>query len=194
MWHKGTPPREGWYPASTTRNPAILRWWDGEKWSAGCDVTRSVEDAEALAKQACEVAPEKIEWSDGPPADPEEARVEVRPQEDANGRVLRGRSLKSAPAVAQASSSASTDEPVERKAKVAAPAAPAADSGLQRNGVHRPQRGDAAAMWAFFDTATPEDVTRDGLQRAADKAGWSCSILRGRLAQYRKFYPDRLPK
>lgn len=32
-WRKGPPPSIGWWPASVQREPAVLRWWDGKRWS-----------------------------------------------------------------------------------------------------------------------------------------------------------------
>lgn len=31
-WQPGTPPSVGWWPASISRNPCALRWWNGTYW------------------------------------------------------------------------------------------------------------------------------------------------------------------
>ena len=35
-WYSGPPPSIGWWPASVTRDPKALRWWNGEHWSLAC--------------------------------------------------------------------------------------------------------------------------------------------------------------
>ena len=40
-WRSGPPPEIGWWPASTSRDPDALRFWDGLCWSVLC---RSVDD------------------------------------------------------------------------------------------------------------------------------------------------------
>lgn len=32
-WRSGPPPEVGWWPASTSQNPELLRWWNGKFWS-----------------------------------------------------------------------------------------------------------------------------------------------------------------
>lgn len=34
-WFSGPPPDVGWWPASANEFADVLRWWDGERWSAG---------------------------------------------------------------------------------------------------------------------------------------------------------------
>lgn len=35
-WNDGPPPSIGWWPASMTRDPTALRWWDGKSWGPVC--------------------------------------------------------------------------------------------------------------------------------------------------------------
>jgi hypothetical protein len=49
-WHGGPPPEVGWWPAGMYRDPATLRWWDGEAWSHA--VCCEEDDAEEAAKAA----------------------------------------------------------------------------------------------------------------------------------------------
>lgn len=32
-WRRGKPPHIGWWPASISQCPTLLRWWNGHKWS-----------------------------------------------------------------------------------------------------------------------------------------------------------------
>jgi hypothetical protein len=73
-WHKGPPPSIGWWPASTTRSPNMLRWWNGKWWSCGCVERYS---AQTVAKVATEKSryQNEIEWTDRPAAWPERSRT-----------------------------------------------------------------------------------------------------------------------
>lgn len=35
-WHKGAPPRIGWWPASLEYDDGVYRWWNGARWSMPC--------------------------------------------------------------------------------------------------------------------------------------------------------------
>lgn len=35
IWRSGPPPEIGWWPAGYSKNPIILRYWDGDSWSLG---------------------------------------------------------------------------------------------------------------------------------------------------------------
>lgn len=65
IWRKGPPPSIGWWPASCARNPDMLRWWDGKRWSCYCTSSRTSEQAGAVAKLAWG-SPRKlsIAWTD----------------------------------------------------------------------------------------------------------------------------------
>jgi hypothetical protein len=73
-WRKGPPPSIGWWPASSHRNPAILRWWDGEAWSFAAHDEMTAEDA---AEQSTEktYSSNDIEWTDRPAWWPERSRT-----------------------------------------------------------------------------------------------------------------------
>ena len=48
-WRKGNPPSIGWWPASVKKISGVLRWWDGEQWSAAVYQNSTAEEAERYA-------------------------------------------------------------------------------------------------------------------------------------------------
>jgi len=50
-WKKKPPKKVGWYPASTRRDPYVLRYWNGEWWSHVCGCGRTSRYAALCAKQ-----------------------------------------------------------------------------------------------------------------------------------------------
>jgi hypothetical protein len=74
-WHKGPPPSIGWWPASWSRSPKILRWWDGKQWSMAVDDGMDAQTAEECAEVACSVYPHEIEWTDRPADWPARSRT-----------------------------------------------------------------------------------------------------------------------
>ena len=64
-WRKGPPPSIGWWPAGWNRDPSVLRWWDGTRWSWPAGVGMSAERAEEQARTPSRFA-DKIEWADRP--------------------------------------------------------------------------------------------------------------------------------
>jgi hypothetical protein len=74
-WHKGPPPSVGWWPASWSRDPSILRWWDRKQWSMAVDDGMDAQIAEAYAKKPCSVYPHEIEWTDRPAWWPERSKT-----------------------------------------------------------------------------------------------------------------------
>jgi hypothetical protein len=73
-WRKGPPPRIGWWPASWSRDPSILRWWDGTRWSWPAGDGMSAKQAEAYARIPFGVSDE-IEWTDRPADWPERSKT-----------------------------------------------------------------------------------------------------------------------
>jgi hypothetical protein len=75
-WHKGPPPSIGWWPASTGRNPNILRWWNGAQWSRAAPVEFNAKQAEQEANLPTEQQfQDEIEWTDRPADWPERSRT-----------------------------------------------------------------------------------------------------------------------
>lgn len=63
MEHRA-PPEIGWWPASTNRNPKVLRYYNGQYWSRGV-TPDSVSDTAGFHGSL--IAPEykgDIEWTD----------------------------------------------------------------------------------------------------------------------------------
>lgn len=73
-WHKGPPPSVGWWPASTQRDPAILRWWNGSLWSGPVHDSNSAEEAGALGKLR-DLYQSDIEWTDRPESWPARSKT-----------------------------------------------------------------------------------------------------------------------
>ncbi len=73
IWHKGPPPSLGWWPASDRRTLHVLRWWNGENWSAACDVCRSPQAA--LMKANTPASGGEIEWRGRPDDWPEHSKT-----------------------------------------------------------------------------------------------------------------------
>ena len=73
-WHKGPPPSVGWWPASRSRNPNMLRWWD-KVWSL--PVHKNERSAERVARNAAtpEPRPFDIEWTDRPKSWPKRSHT-----------------------------------------------------------------------------------------------------------------------
>jgi hypothetical protein len=64
-WHKGPPPSIGWWPASVSRSPKILRWWNGEYWSRPAREGTGLDQVAEIAALKSTVQNE-IEWTDRP--------------------------------------------------------------------------------------------------------------------------------
>ncbi len=73
-WRKGPPPSVGWWPASRSREPVVLRWWNGEWWSVGCVSNYTVKTVARLATQKSRYQA-KIEWTDRPADWPERSKT-----------------------------------------------------------------------------------------------------------------------
>ena len=65
-WHKGPPPSIGWWPASASRDPNALRWWDGKYWSSVAYAGDSLNLVKAQANKRLEKPLYEIEWTDRP--------------------------------------------------------------------------------------------------------------------------------
>jgi hypothetical protein len=72
-WYKGPPPSIGWWPASRRRNPDLLRWWNGRKWSQPVHIRMTAEEAAESAY--VETFLDDIEWTDRPASWPERSRT-----------------------------------------------------------------------------------------------------------------------
>jgi hypothetical protein len=74
-WHSGPPPSIGWWPASMGKNPDMLRWWDGKRWSEGAPCWVSAEEAARYAKKQ-NIGPSwAVQWTDRPASWPERSRT-----------------------------------------------------------------------------------------------------------------------
>jgi hypothetical protein len=49
VWHTGSPPSEGWWPASSVENLCSFRWYENGVWSEVVSFTASAEEAAQLA-------------------------------------------------------------------------------------------------------------------------------------------------
>ena len=75
-WHKGPPPSIGWWPASTSRNPGMLRWWNGENWSFFSSTKfDSVDRAARKAAYPLFIKVDEIEWTERPASWPERSKT-----------------------------------------------------------------------------------------------------------------------
>jgi len=63
IWHKGPPPEIGWWPASYSRDPYCLRWWNGNVWSQEARPLDTAEQAAAQAKFEC-LCSDDMEWTE----------------------------------------------------------------------------------------------------------------------------------
>lgn len=72
-WHKGPPPSIGWWPASTTRDPNCLRWWNGDWWSLPAYISWIASEAAEAA--ALKTTTDEIEWTDRPASWPERSKT-----------------------------------------------------------------------------------------------------------------------
>jgi hypothetical protein len=73
-WHKGPPPSIGWWPASRLRNPDVLRWWDGSKWSFPAHIGMTAEEAAGHSALKSDRTLH-LEWTDRPASWPERSRT-----------------------------------------------------------------------------------------------------------------------
>ena len=66
-WHKGPPPSIGWWPASVVRDANVLRWWNGEYWSAAAEEKSSQWGVYIAASNRENLSVQTdIEWTDRP--------------------------------------------------------------------------------------------------------------------------------
>ena len=63
VWRDGPPPSIGWWPASITRTPTILRWWDGKTWSSCASSLDDRREAARCAAVRGNYVNEQIEWA-----------------------------------------------------------------------------------------------------------------------------------
>lgn len=68
-WNSGPPPSIGWWQASWSKNPKVLRWWDGKEWSVAVPEERTSKEAAELALVKS-VFFSNIEWLPRPPSWP----------------------------------------------------------------------------------------------------------------------------
>jgi hypothetical protein len=73
-WHKGPPPSVGWWPASSNRNPQVIRWWNGKWWGVCCLSFFTAKEA-ARRAMSLSIHQDKIEWTDRPADWPERSRT-----------------------------------------------------------------------------------------------------------------------
>ncbi len=73
-WNLGPPPSIGWWPASKHRNPTVLRWWNGERWSMA--VTRYLHPGYINYYATTPADPaDVIFWAERPRSWPERSRT-----------------------------------------------------------------------------------------------------------------------
>jgi hypothetical protein len=67
-FNKGVPPSVGWWPTSVSKNAEslLLRWWDGEYWSAPVPDTKSSDEAAEKAAHRTPLKLEDIYWVERP--------------------------------------------------------------------------------------------------------------------------------
>lgn len=63
-WNRGSPPAVGWYPASTTRSPNLLRWWNGRHWSWAANHCSTKAEASIWARIPASVGDQTIYWAE----------------------------------------------------------------------------------------------------------------------------------
>lgn len=72
-WRKGPPPSIGWWPASFSKDPNCLRWWNGHCWSIGA-YEYTAAGAEKVASLRSDHQ-DTIEWTDRPAWWPERSKT-----------------------------------------------------------------------------------------------------------------------
>lgn len=75
QWHNGPPPSIGWWPASTVQQEAILRWWDGRRWSLPCTASMDAHHADHNARLSTTKRSCHIQWQDRPASWPARSRT-----------------------------------------------------------------------------------------------------------------------
>lgn len=73
-WHSGPPPHIGWWNASTIKDPAAWRWWNGEVWSRAAYPHQTA--AYAAKEAACASDTRSVEWTDYYPVNARVPRVD----------------------------------------------------------------------------------------------------------------------
>jgi len=73
-WRKGPPPSIGWWPASFSKNPNYLRWWNGKWWSQSVPSWVSAQTAARIAKNQTNLH-DAIEWTNRPAWWPERSKT-----------------------------------------------------------------------------------------------------------------------
>lgn len=73
VWRKGPPPSVGWWPASNSRSPSPIRWWDGSTWSCPCYKGDSPSIVDQMAARKSERS-YSVEWRVRPQTWPAHAR------------------------------------------------------------------------------------------------------------------------
>jgi len=63
-WRSGPPPEVGWWPASRSQHPEILRWWNGRKWGLATHCERNYKEASANADISTDMSCTCIPWTD----------------------------------------------------------------------------------------------------------------------------------
>ena len=63
-WHKGPPPEIGWWPASVFQDKEVIRWWDGQYWSAPALKEMKAKTAASLAQIKHPSLSKHIKWTD----------------------------------------------------------------------------------------------------------------------------------
>ena len=64
-WNNGPPPSCGWWPASFSKDPNALRWWNGKYWSWSAEESNSADTAAFFAGKEVD-SYTNIQWQHRP--------------------------------------------------------------------------------------------------------------------------------
>jgi hypothetical protein len=87
-WLSSTPKEVGWYIASTHRNPHIMRYWNGVRWSSSCDIRHQDESKRDTAGLRVLIGYEKVEYLEPPLVLDDETRRPVVATDDEQGPLI----------------------------------------------------------------------------------------------------------
>jgi len=74
VWHRGTPPSVGWWPASRTFDENTVAWWNGDYWSEPCPYWITPGMAEGFARMRADYQ-SWVMWRERPASWPARSRT-----------------------------------------------------------------------------------------------------------------------
>jgi hypothetical protein len=74
-WHLGPPPSIGWWIASACGDKHMLRWWDGNDWSAPVHESRDASYAAETAAFKASGGNDGISWKNRPASWPARSKT-----------------------------------------------------------------------------------------------------------------------